>query len=126
MPGYEPGVCNIGRSEIGKRYALAALGLGAAALLCIAVLAFGLPRPILLVSFIFLLLGFEGRYQGLFGFCAGFAARGIYDFTGSEGKRGRITRKEFHGKDMRKAMRIHAYSIASGVAVVAIIYLAAG
>ncbi len=125
MPTYEPGVCNIGRDETRKRYALAAFGFVAAALFCLALFAFELPRTALLVSFAFLLLGFEGLYQGLFGFCAGFAARGIYDFTGSGGGRGRITKEEFHRMDLHKAMRIHMYSIVSGIAVSVVIYVIA-
>ena len=124
MPGYEPGVCNIGRNEIRKRYALAAAGFVIAAIVSYAAFALGLPRWTLLVSFIPLLMGFEGFYQGYLHFCAGFAAVGLYDFAGSGGSRSKVADAGSHRQDMKKAMRIHAYSIISGLIVAAIIYFA--
>jgi hypothetical protein len=124
MPGYEPGVCNIGRNEIRKRYALAAVGFVIAAIASYAIISFNLPRLVLLVSFIPLLMGFEGFYQGYLKFCAGFAAASVYDFTGSGGSRSQVTDPESHKKDMTKAIRIHLYSIISSIIIVAIIYFA--
>jgi len=123
VPGYVPGVCNIGKNEIRKRYALAVVGFAVAAVFSYAVLSYGLPRWALLLSFLPLMMGFEGFYQGYLKFCAGFAAAGIYDFAGSGGSRNKVANHESHTKDMGKAMRIHAYSIASCVIVAVIIYL---
>jgi hypothetical protein len=124
MPGYEPGVCNIGRKEIRKRYALAVVGFAIAAIVSYIILSSYLPRWALLSSFIPLLVGFEGFYQGYLGFCAGFAAAGVYDFTGSGGSKSKVTDPESHKRDMKKANRIHLYSIISGMIVTAIIYFA--
>jgi hypothetical protein len=124
MSGYTPGVCNIGRNEIRKRYALAVAGFIISALVCYVILAYGLPRWALLASFIPLIMGFEGFYQGHFRFCAGFAAAGVYDFTGSGGSRKKVVDAGSHRKDMAKAMQIHIYSAVSSVIVIIIIYLA--
>jgi hypothetical protein len=124
MPGYTPGVCNIGKNEIRKRYALAAMGFVISAIVSYVILSSGLPRWALLSSFIPLLLGFEGFYQGHFKFCAGFAAAGVYDFTGSGGSRSKVTNPESHKSDMKMASRIHMYSIVSGIIITAIIYFA--
>jgi hypothetical protein len=123
MPEYKPGVCNIGKNETRKRYAMGAAGFIMAAAFALGTVSAGLPGWVLLVSFIPLVIGFEGAYQGRFRFCAGFAAAGIYDFTGSGGSRKKVTGKEAHRKDMGMAFRIHAYSLVSGAVVAAIIYL---
>ncbi len=122
MPGYNPGVCNIGRNEIRKRYALALVGFAIAAIVSYAILAFGLPRWVLLISLIPLLMGFEGFFQGYLHFCAGLAAAGVYDFTGSGGTRHKVTDARSHRTDMGKAMHIHAYSIISSAAAMAVAY----
>ena len=83
MPEYQPGVCNIGKNETRKRYTLAIAAFVVSALVICIILLLHWPRIALLISFIPLFVAFEGFYQGYFKFCAGFAAAGIYDFTGS-------------------------------------------
>lgn len=122
MPEYKPGVCNIGENEIRKRYALAVIAFVVSALLVYAVVLLNLARWALLLSFIPLVMGFEGLYQGYFKFCAGFAAAGKYDFTGSGGSKSNVTDSESHKKDLQKARRIHIYSIISSIIIVVIIY----
>lgn len=124
MPSeYQPGVCNIGKNEIRKRYSLAVIGFVITAAIVSLVILSNSPRLWLLVSFISLFLGFEGFYQGYFHFCAGFASAGISDFTGSGGSKRKVNNSEFHKKDMQKAMQIHLYSFVSSVILVTIIYL---
>ena len=122
MAEYQPGVCNIGKNEIRKRYTLAAAGFLIAAIVTYAILALSLPKWALVFSFIILVMGFEGFYQGYFKFCAGFAAAGRYDFTGSQGSAGTVADRQAHKKDMEKARQIHIYSIGSSIVVVALIY----
>ena len=124
MTGYKPGVCNIGKNEIRKRYAMAAIGFLISAAIVCAVVAYRLPLWTLLLLFLPLLFAFEGFYQGYLRFCAGFAAAGVYDFAGSGGSRGKVSDKEAHMRDMRKAIMIHAYAIFSSIALTIIIYLA--
>ena len=121
MAEYQPGICNIGKNEIRKRYILAIVGFVISAIVSYAILSFSLPKWALLFSFVALLIGFEGLYQGYFRFCAGFAAAGVYDFTGSGGSRSKVTNAKDHREDMRKAMRIHIYAIISSV-IITVIY----
>ncbi len=122
MPEYMPGVCNIGKAEIRKRYALAAVAFVISAILAAAIILFNWPRLVLLVLFIPLAMAFEGLYQGYFRFCAGFAAAGKYDLTGSGGKEGKVTDSKSHKTDMLKARQIHIYSVASSIIIAVIIY----
>ncbi len=122
MVAYKPGVCNIGKNEIIKRYALGGFGVAAAIAIISLYVTFSLPRLVLLVCFIPLFLGFEGIYQGYFKFCAGFAARRIYDLTGSGGKRGVVRNSDAHREDMRKAMSINFYSLITALLLTFLIY----
>jgi hypothetical protein len=122
MVGYQPGICNIGKNEIRKRYGLAAVAFVITAIVVYAILSFNWPHWTLLISFIPLVMAFEGFYQGYFHFCAGFAAKGMYDLTGSGGSKEKVTDPGFHKEDMKKAMRIHIYSIISSLIIAAIIY----
>lgn len=125
MDSYRPGVCNIGKNEIRKRYAIGFAGLIVAGILLYAIILFSLPTWSPLLSFVPLFLGAEGFYQGYFKFCAGFAARSIFDFSGSSNEKGKVTDKEAHDLDMRKATRINLYSTVTAAVLAVIIYLAA-
>ncbi len=121
---YVPGVCNIGKSETGKRYALAAAGFVIAAGYVLAAGPLGLSHLALVLAFIPLVIAFEGLYQGYFHFCAGFAARRMFDLSGSGGGMGKVADEDAHNQDMEKAKQIHAYSIVSAIVATAIIYAA--
>jgi hypothetical protein len=123
MPEYKPGVCNIGKNEIKKRYALAVVAFIISALVAYSVLLLNWPRLTLFISFIPLVMCFEGFYQGYFKFCAGFAAAGKYDFTGSGNSKNKVADQESHKKDLRKAKQIHLYSIITAAIISIIIYL---
>ncbi|MGD0146254.1 MAG: hypothetical protein ABSB53_05310 [Nitrososphaerales archaeon] len=124
MDSYRPGVCNIGKNETRKRYAMGFVGLTIAGVLVYVITQLSLPTWSLLVCFFPLFLGAEGFLQGYFKFCAGFAARSIFDFSGSSNEKGKVTDKEAHNLDMRKAMRINLYSFVTAAVVTTIIYLA--
>jgi hypothetical protein len=123
MEKYQPGVCNIGKSEVRKRYAFAVVGFALTVLAVSAIVLLKWPKLTLLVSFIPLAMGFEGLYQGYFKFCAGFAAAGITDFKGSGGSRSKVADASSHKKDLKKAKQIHLFTIISAIILVAVIYL---
>jgi len=123
MDSYGPGVCNIGKNEVRKRYATGFVGLIIAGVLVYAIAQYSLPTWSLLMCFFPLFPGAEGFLQGYFKFCAGFAARSIFDFSGSSDEKGKVMDKEAHNLDMRKAMRIHLYSTAMAAVITTIIYL---
>jgi hypothetical protein len=120
---YEAGVCNIGKNEIRKRYAFGVSGVVVTGVLIFALKVLFAPGWTILFAFFPLALAFEGFYQGRFGFCAGFAAKGIFDLSGSGGKAGRVANAKAHAKDMAKAMKIHLYSLVSAAIVSAFLYL---
>lgn len=119
---YVAGVCNIGKRERMKRYALGAAGLGATFLILAFIVILRLPDIATLVLFLPLMAAFEGIYQGYLGFCAGFAMQGIYDVSEDGDKRKDVTSEEKRSKDMDMAKRIHAYSAGSSVLATIIIY----
>jgi len=122
---YRPGVCNIGKNEIRKRHATGFVGFIIAGVVAFAIAEFSLPTWSLLVCFFPLFIGAEGVLQGYFKFCAGFAARSIFDFSGSGDEKGEVTDKQAHNLDMRKARRINLYSLVMAAVVTILIYLAA-
>ncbi len=115
---YEPGFCNIGYTEQRKRYAFGAVG----GILAVTVLVSGTPfsSPFAAVAlFLALVVGFEGTYQGYLQFCAGFAASGVYDVSGDGSDRQDVEDWAARERDVRKARRIHLYSILSAVILTA-------
>jgi hypothetical protein len=121
---YRPGVCNIGKNEIRKRYATGFVGLTIAGVLVYVIAQFSLPIWSLLVCFFPLFVGAEGLLQGYYKFCAGFASRSIFDFSGSINEKGKVTDKEAHNLDTQKARRISLYSFVIAAVATTIIYLA--
>ena len=122
---YEPGVCNIGEAETNKRYKFGAIFFVVEVLFISLVLWFNFGYWVLILSFIPLLLGFEGFYQGKFSFCASFASRGMYDVSVDGDNRVNIIDEDSHKKDLKKARRIHIYSVLTSVAITMIIYFIA-
>ncbi len=120
---YKPGVCNIGKNEIRKRYAFGAAGLAVAVILVYLIVAWGLPKPYLLLSFIPLVMAFEGFYQGYFGFCVAYASKGIFDLGGSGGGYGKVGDKKSHSIDMDRAKMITIYAVVSSLVVAIVVYL---
>ena len=122
---YQPGVCNIGRAERRKRYALGVVGFAVAVVFAAAVLALSLPSAWLLATAVPLLAAFEGYYQGRFAFCAGFADRGIYDVSDDGADRRQVADEAAHRADQRRARRIHLYSVGSAVGLALVVYVLA-
>ena len=123
MAEYKPGVCNIGKNEIRKRYAFGAAGLALFAVLVYLLLSLSMPKIYLLSAFVPLVLAFEGIYQGYFGFCVGYASRGIYDLEGSGGGYGKVADTGSHKADMARANTITMYAVASALVVAIAVYV---
>ena len=123
---YEPGICNIGRTEIRKRYSFGAIGF----ILTVALFYYFMLSGMLTQWFVLLVIplfaGFEGLYQGRMHFCAGFAMGGKYDLSGTRKDKGKVTNKTSHRLDITQAMKIHIYSLySSELATVVLILLSA-
>ena len=120
MSEYDPGVCNIGPRVRNNRYILGASGITAAILSVAVTSYFSLPSYVLIFTYIPFLLGFEGVFQALTGFCVHYAQKGVYE---KDGELEEVEEKEHHRKDMRKAKHIHAASLISAAAATALVYL---
>lgn len=124
MADYEPGVCNIGRAEKRKRYALGLLGTVAVLVLTGLMFASIISPVAILGVFLASFIALEGLFQGLFNFCAGFASKGIYDVSEDGGNRKQVEDETARKKDKIRAVQIHLYSLTGTLTVTAIIYLA--
>lgn len=117
---YEPGVCNIGDSEQRKRYALGAGSFGGAIVLVAAVVVANLPTWALLFSLFPIYGAALGFLQGRERFCAGFAARGIYDVGTGQREIGDATDRE---ADRDRALRLNAKALAVAVVGAVVVYV---
>ena len=114
---YIPGVCNIGPAEINRRRQSGWLGLGATILLWAAFLVFHVPAPWRLFLFFPAAMSATGFLQAALHFCAGFGARGVFNFGPEVGKTETVEQVEFRQKDQRKARLILLYSVMIGIAI---------
>ncbi|MFB6203873.1 MAG: hypothetical protein ABEK01_05270 [Candidatus Nanohaloarchaea archaeon] len=121
MPDYEPGICNIGKAEKRKRYALGIAGIAAATSWTV----FSPLEPLSssVVAGMLFALGSEGFIQGYMGFCAGFAHKGIYDVSGTGDERNSIEDPLARKQDLVKAFQIHLYSLTAGIAAASVLYI---
>ncbi len=124
MSLYQPGVCNLGKNEVNKRYFSAVVGFGLTIIWTVVVVYFKFFLPeSLLLNFIPLAIGFEGVYQGRNKFCVAFAARNMYNFTGTADEKGKVTDTESHRLDLLKAKKININSIISSIIVTFVIFI---
>lgn len=115
---YQPGVCNIGPAEIRRRRQLGLLGLAAAAGLGAALLAVDAPHAARLLIAAPVAVGLEGLIQARLRFCAGFGLAGLQNW-GELGEQTEVVLAEARAADRRKALWIHAASMAGGLAAAA-------
>lgn len=119
---YQPGVCNIGPTEIRSRRRV---GIAAGVVTVLAVVAFvalGVPDAWRWLVAIPAGVSAMGFLQGAFRFCARFGMAGLFNF-GEMGREEQVYEQEFRRKDQRKALLISVLSLAIGivVAVVAVV-----
>ncbi|MEX1333960.1 MAG: hypothetical protein AB1Z66_01520 [Candidatus Limnocylindrales bacterium] len=111
---YQPGVCNIGPAEIRRRRLIGYLGLAAAVVVALLLLAVDAPAWMRLGLALPVAVGLEGLIQARERFCAGFAMAGLQNM-GELGSETAVEDDEARAADRRKAMRIHATAIAGGL-----------
>ena len=122
MSLYQPGVCNLGKNEVNKRYIGAIIGFGLTIIVSILLIFFKFFLPYsLIIDFIPLMIGFEGFYQAQNKFCVAFAARGIYNFYGTADEKGKVINLDDHKLDLVKAKKIHLNSAISSIILVLVI-----
>jgi len=124
MTEYQPGVCNIGRTEQRKRRNMGLASFAAAVAYLAVFLWLDLPDPYLLGVFAPVFGGFIGILQDHFRFCAGFAAIARYDLAGSGDDAGSVTDADAVRRDRKRAFQIVAYAALAAVVVTAVVYVA--
>jgi hypothetical protein len=116
---YEPGVCNIGPAEIARRRLVGHLGLGASIVLLGGLVAVGAPPLARLVLVVPAGVAASGYLQAALGFCAGFGARGVFNF-GDVGPTTTVADAVDRARDRRRSLEINLASLTIG-AVVALV-----
>ena len=113
---YRPGVCNIGPAEIAARRRTGHVGVIAAVVLFFILVALGVPPVVRLVIALPVAIAASGYLQAYLKFCAGFGARGVFNF-GNLGTTHRIDDAAARSADRRRAYQISLASFAIGLAV---------
>lgn len=119
-PGdYQPGVCNIGPTEIRRRRMAGHIGLIAAVGLLAALVVAGAPPVTRLLILVPAAVSASGYIQARMRFCAAFGSAGIYNFGGA-GDSVSVADAEARAADRRRAIRIGLSSGAIGTVAAAL------
>jgi hypothetical protein len=113
---YRPGVCNIGPEEIARRRRAGHVGLVATIVLLAILIAVDAPPIARLLLALPAAIAASGYLQAWLRFCAGFGARGVFNFGGL-GRTEAVVDVEARARDRRRARQIGLASFAIGLAV---------
>jgi hypothetical protein len=120
---YRPGVCNIGPAEIARRRRAGNVGTAAAVGLLLLLVLVHAPAPLRLLVFLPAAGAASGYLQAFFRFCAGFGARGVFNF-GEIGRTDAVADPVARARDRAMAARIGLASAVVGVvAALAAVFL---
>jgi hypothetical protein len=120
---YIPGVCNIGRAEIKRRWIIGWVALAVCVALWAFFVAFGVPQPLRLVLFAPALVAAVGFLQAAWRFCAKFGLGGVFNFGPNVGTTDTVEQAEFRRKDRQTALTIIGLSVLIAAAVASAAYL---
>ena len=112
---YVPGVCNIGPAEIASRRRTGHVGVIAALVLLVVLVAIGAPPVARLLIALPVAVGASGYLQAWLRFCAGFGAAGVFNFA-ERGTTTSVVDAEARRKDRVKAFQIGGAAFAIGIA----------
>jgi uncharacterized membrane protein len=113
---YQPGVCNIGPAESRRRRQIGYLGVAAAVVLGLFLLAVDAPAAARLLIALPLAGGLDGLIQARLKFCAGYGLAGLRNM-GELGQAERVEDAAARAVDRRRALIIHATAAVAGLAV---------
>ncbi len=119
---YQPGVCNIGPAEIARRRRFGHVGTVATLVVLAALVLVGAPPIARIVLVVPAGAAAAGYLQSALRFCAGFGARGVFNF-GELGTTTAVEDPEARRRDRRRSLEINLASLGIGlvVAVVAVL-----
>lgn len=113
---YQPGVCNIGASEVALRRRGGHLATLASVALLAVLVGARAPRPMRLLVAAPAAGAASGYLQARSHFCVALASRGLYNF-GPLGRADLVADDAAHGADVAHARRLSRQSLAIGVGV---------
>jgi hypothetical protein len=113
---YRPGVCNIGPEEIARRRRSGHVSLLIAVVLLAVLVAIGAPPLARLLLILPAVTAASGYLQAWLKFCAGFGARGVFNF-GPVGPMHEVLDDDAKAQDRRRARQIGLASLLIGVVV---------
>ena len=114
MDAYQAGGCNIGPAEIARRRIAGHLGLAAALVALAVLLVIDAPAWTRVIIALPAAGAASGYLQAWLTFCAGFGARGVYNF-GPLGGRSEVVDDEARARDRRKAREIGLAALGIGL-----------
>lgn len=104
---YQPGVCNIGRFERRRRFALGVISLLIVIGIVAGVLSLGWPSESVVVTWPLMYAAAVGFIQYRVHFCGGFALLGVFNV--GDGTR-KVTDPRATEADRRRALRLHIWA----------------
>jgi len=113
---YIAGVCNIGTEEIIRRRNLGWISLAVSALLLTVLILIEVNPWWRLFVFFPATLSASGFLQAYFGFCSGFARKGLFNF-GSLGQTQSVADDPSRAKDRKRGNQITLYAVIIGIVV---------
>jgi hypothetical protein len=111
---YIPGVCNIGPAEIARRRRTGHVGVIAALVLLVVLVAIAAPPISRLLIALPVAVGASGYLQAWLKFCAGFGAAGVFNFA-DRGTTTSVVDPEARRKDRVRAFQIGGAAFAIGL-----------
>lgn len=122
MDQYQPGICNIGPTEIAVRKQAGWISLAISLLLLVIFVWFQVPAIYRLIIFLPATSAASGFLQAYFHFCAGFGFKGVYNVLKPAGQTETVEQQAFRQKDRQKALQITGMAVLIGLVSAAIVY----
>jgi hypothetical protein len=113
---YQPGTCNIGPAEVRRRRQVGYLGIAGAVGLGAMLLAADAPAVLRLAVAAPATVGLAGLVQAHLRFCAGYGMAGLRNL-GQLGQQESVDDAGARTADRRRAVRIHAATVAGGLLI---------
>jgi hypothetical protein len=121
---YQPGACNIGPAEIARRRRAGHVGVAMTAGLAAALAVLRAPPATFLLLAAPAATAASGYLQERLRFCAGFGARGVFNF-GDLGPTSQVADADARSVDRKRSIQIAAASAAIGTTVGVVGFLVA-
>ena len=119
---YQPGTCNIGKTEVRRRYKIGFLGLGTMIIMILMIEFFHLPSFLKIFVFIPAFYSISGFIQAFNKFCYVYGLKGVASLVGRK-KFQKVSDAENFKADRKKAFNIIAIVTLNSVALTILYFL---